>query len=287
MFGSVLKVLLAALCVISIVLSPQILALPHKKTLKMILLSDTDNSVYTQSTLALDTLKLIEQYANPRLDINHVIATHDRSWQLLKTIPNACLLNFIKTPQRQKKADFGKYPLTFYPPVRFITRVNHQFSSPFSFEQLTEQHYRRISVVKGRFYTPLLDQKIIDYRRFLLNRGTTNATHKLVAMLAKNRIDGFIEYPREVQDYMTSKQLTFAVTALPIDGVDQPVTGYIACAKTSQGSAILAAIEHAYLDQAMRSQFISAHRQYFGEIEAKLLTPLIKSTLSSIKPSLP
>jgi len=250
------------------------------QVIEMVLLSDTDNSVYSEGTLALDTLNLIESYALPKLKIHHRVATHHRSWQLIKKIPNACLLNFIKTEERVKKVIFSKYPLTYYPPVRFITQEEHSFSSPFSFEQLNEKHFRRVGIVKGRLYTPLLDRKISSYRKFLLNSSTVNATHKQISMLEKGRIDGFIEYPREVQDYVMSKPISISVVALPILGVDEPVTGYIACAKTVQGQAIINAIDHAYLDPNMRDRFVSLHQHYFGEVESKLLTPLIQSLLT-------
>lgn len=249
-------------------------------SLAMLLLSDTDNSVYSEGTLVLDVLGLIKQNASSNLEVTHVIATHHRSWQLLKKIPNACILNIIKTPERMKNAIYSKYPFTFYPPVRLITTAEHSFSTPFAFAQLGPQYFQRIGVVKGRVYTPFLDQEIHTYRQFLFQRGTINATHKLLTMLRKSRVDGFIEYASEVEDFIATKQWDFPIAALPIKGVNQPVTGYIGCAKTDEGQALIDAVDSAYLTPLMHDKFIGLHQYYFGDVEAKLLSPLIKSALN-------
>jgi uncharacterized protein (TIGR02285 family) len=216
----------------------------------------------------------IEQQLLGQITFNRISSTHQRAWTDLKVNNNSCILNVIKTPDRTSKATYSHYPLSVSPPLRFFASVNSTFKNPFSFEQLTKGlHDRKIAIVEDRFYSHAHQRFQRNHPEFFYIHESIDRTERLLGMLGKGRIDGFMEYSEKIEnaEQIVSKKVTFRVLA--IEGEQHFMAGFFACSNTGNGKKIIRLIDHVMSDKAFRTWMIEQHKGYFGEQEDKYLIP--------------
>lgn len=240
----------------------------------------------SQETLNANILNALEQHADGQLHFSYQLVPQNRSWRMLEKMP-ACLINQIKTPERQAKAYFTHFPLTLYPPLRLIVAQATATSWPAEF---TPASYNLpgnnlIGLVKGRSYGEALDIAFAATPQHYFVRGGTEPAERTLDMLIARRISATVDYSRSVRVYLDEIQSPFAFKAIPIAGENSAVAGFIACSKDNQGKAMVEALDMAFAKDAMLEDYIKFHRAFFGDEEGAFLEADIRARHLSLKAS--
>lgn len=207
----------------------------------------------------------------------HVSLT--KALSLLSQISNACVLNVIKTPERQKLAVYSQRPLTVYPPIRLITLAekNIDLPDPFDLYRLSDKYPLVVGVVATRSYGGKIDSFINSHKEILYQRPYTASIKRFVDMLESGRIDGLLEFTRSVEEYISnSNRLDLKLKVTSLTQANKVVFGYLACAKTDEGKQIITAVNQAYESATLKQRIINAHIEFFGAKEERLLRPILE-----------
>ncbi|WP_372870240.1 hypothetical protein [Shewanella sp.] len=231
----------------------------------------------TQETLNSNVLNALEMHADGDIHFLYQLVPLNRSWLMLEKSPS-CLINQIKTPEREAKAYFSRFPMNLYPPLRLIVPDAKTVSWPDEFTpaEFNLAGQNMIGLVKGRSYGSELDGIFAKTPQYYYIRGGTEPAERIIDMLIAKRITATIDYSRSVRSYLNDTDGLFEFKAIPIAGQTVPVAGYIACSKDNQGKAMIKAIDSVFAEDAMLQDYLQFHREYFGEQEASLLEPFIR-----------
>ncbi|WP_028774374.1 transporter substrate-binding domain-containing protein [Shewanella waksmanii] len=223
---------------------------------------------------------LIRQSTSQPLAVEQLQVSMSRSWKELPKQQNACIMNALKSDERQQIAHFSRYPLSVYPPIRLFHRADSQmtFDKPFDFDVLSDRPEITLGTVKGRSYGSLLNQKLAEHQLNVYQRSSIESSTKLIEMLMANRVDAILDYSLSIDHFFQVMQTENPLVALPIVDASEPMFGYIACSKTPAGKQLIAAIDASMSQEAVQQQYIDLHRQFFGETEYQLL----QSTLAQL-----
>ena len=250
-----------------------------EKPVKATLVSDFSKESLGGSSFELDILEWVSDSGPLEVEFTRKHVSLTRALSLLSEITNACVLNVIKTEDRQEVAVYSKRPLTVYPPIRLITLAKHniELPDPFDLYRLTDKHPWVVGVVATRRYGIKIDSFISRHRDILYQRPYTSSVKRFVDMLESGRIDGILEFTRSVEEYINisgRKDLKLRVTSLM--QANKVVFGYLACAKTAEGRKIIEAVDTAYNSEPLKKRIIDAHIDFFGPKEKRLLMPILK-----------
>lgn len=219
-------------------------------------------------------LNKLEQKLIGKIEFVRIAATHQRAWQDLKTTSNSCVFNALKTPRRIANANFSRYPISVSPPLRFFTSPHSTFENPFSFSQLENALHRyKIGIVEGRHYSPKINKFKRKHPEFFYVQESIDRTERLLGMLNKRRIEGFIDYSESVKkaEKIVSKKINFRM--LEIKGERQFVGGYFACSNTDEGNNIITRINDVVTTAQFKAWVVEQHKGYFGKQEDERLIP--------------
>lgn len=252
---------------------------------RVLLLADHPvDKALTQETLTANMLDSLERHSSGELVFAPQIVPQNRSWMMLDQ-NTACLLNQIKTPEREAKAIYTGFPMTLYPPLRLIVPASQIANLPKEFDPgaFNLAQGDLIGLVKGRSYGANLDKMFAQGGDHYFIRGGTEPAERLVDMLAAKRIQGLIDYSRSVHIYLDEIQSPFAFSAIPVLNEETPVAGYIACSRTPLGQTIVDTLNAIYASDAMLEDFLKFHRAFFGNEETALLEPEIRAYHDALK----
>lgn len=246
---------------------------------KATLVSDFSKESLGGSSFELDILDWVSEQSSVEVEFTRKHVSLSKALSLLSEIPNACVLNVIKTEDRQKVAIYSQRPLTVYPPIRLITlaKRNIELPDPFDLYRLADRHPWVVGVVATRRYGNKIDGFISRHKDVLYQRPYTASIKRFVDMLESGRIDGILEFTRSVDEYITNsgrKDLKLKVTSLM--QANKVVFGYLACAKTSEGRKIIETVNNAYDSSSLKKRIINAHIDFFGPKEKRLLMPILE-----------
>jgi len=258
--------------IITLIIAPVSQAIPVKP-IEMILISNSNLLESEDKSIALKVLEALQKNSESPITIKYVVATHARAYQMVKKQLNYCMFNLIKTPERERFLLFSQQPISIYPPIRLITLPDSSLSNPFSFKQMNDAENFKIGIATGRSYGLIIDEILGRNKSHLYFNNQHNSTQSLMGMLAKKRIAGFLEYTSTMKDAYKGAESNQGVKfkALAIEGNTKPAMGYLACSPSKAGKEIIDAIDKAFKLPNINDQYISLHRQYFGDQEAKLL----------------
>ncbi|WP_394200313.1 hypothetical protein [Shewanella waksmanii] len=271
--------------ILLLLILPQLNAAEQKPIPMVILLEagEFDNIDEQTPHLLSNVWQTIREYTPTPLQPKQLQVSMSRSWKELPKQQNACIMNALKSDDREQVAYFSRYPLSVYPPIRLFHRRDTQisFSRPFDFAQLEQHPEITLGVVKGRSYGADLDKQLAAHQLNVYQRSSIESSTKLIEMLLANRVDAILDYSLSIDHYFNVLQLENPLVAEPIADVTQPMFGYIACSKTAQGKAIIDNIDASLTVEHVQQQYIDYHRQFFGEMEFALLQPLLEQLFQS------
>lgn len=210
--------------------------------LKATLISDFSIDFTGDSRFDVDILDWVNQHTSNKILFERKNVSLNKAMALLTSIDNACLPNVMKTPKREKVAIYANYPLTVYPPVRLITlaKANHQLSEVFDLKSLETPQPLIIGVSHSRRYGEKIDLFIDQHPNLFYRRHYSASVKRYLQMLQSGRVDGMIEYTRLVQNFIELDNLQLPKLKItPILQSSRVNAGYVACAKTAQGQAII------------------------------------------------
>ena len=251
----------------------------EEQRVKATLVSDFSEQSIGGGSFELDILSWVSEMGPTKIDFTRQHVSLNKAITLLSVIPNACVLNVIKTPEREKIGIYGTHPLTVYPPIRLITlaKRNIQLPEPFDLYRLSDLHPWVVGIVKSRHYGRRVDDFIGRHGNILYQRPYSSSIKRFMDMLESGRIDGILEFTRSVEEYLqTSKSPDIQLKVTSLIQANDVVFGYLACAKTPQGQKVIAAVDAAYQSKALKRRIINIHLNYFGEKEKPLLSPVLE-----------
>lgn len=247
--------------------------------MKAILVSDFSGESLGGNSFELDILDNVAKKGSAEVVFTRKHVSLSKALLLLSVTPNACVLNVIKTEERQKIAIYSERPLTVYPPIRLITlaKPSIELSDPFDLYRLADKQPWVVGVVATRRYGSKIDSFISRHKEILYQRPYTSSVARFIDMLESGRIDGILEFTRSVEEHIdvtNRKDLKLKVTALV--QAKNVMFGYLACAKTDEGRQIIEAVNKAYDSQPLKKRIIDAHINFFGAKEKRLLMPILE-----------
>ena len=230
------------------------------------------------SSTAEDTVGLLMR-ALPEYNLTMQFAQKPRMDRLLRKLPNVCVANRIKTPQRLKEQLFS-LPINIYLnlhlyfkkydgfqtlPAKILDKNNHLISLDKLF---IANHKHLLGVDKARSFGFHLDKQIekIDPHNLVVRSGG-KSSHSLIHMLFKNRIDYLIDYPSEIKEALANFPEELNLGSVEIAASPDYIVGYVSCSKSELGIKIINDINMALIKIYKTKEFYQAHARYITKID--------------------
>ena len=227
-------------------------------------------------------LNKLESSLKKKLQFHRVASTHSRGWRHVAQDSNSCVFNSLKNTQRLERAIFSRYPISVSPALRFVTSKRSIFEAPFSFEQLDHQiHQKAVGLVDKRFYSSSINQFKLNNPDFFYIHKSVDRTERLLGMLTKGRIMGFIDFGESVNQAMLSMGHQMDIRMLEIANEQEFMEGFFACSKTPEGRKIIDLLNHEMKKKSFQQWAIGLHRQYFKQFETQLTNYLKADVFTS------
>lgn len=200
-------------------------------------------------------------------------ANFERQFKLLETVPDACSGKKIYTVQRANHLYYSDLPQLFSVGLRLYVREDAallpalqaiSFQGEISLLELSETLPKlMMGAVAGRSYTAELDmllQQFAQRSRLWLRHADDMATG-MTLMLALNRVDAVIEYPTIMADLTQVKP--FKLRSFAIKETPAFTNGFIVCAATVQGQALISRFNQAIALASKKRSYLEAHLKWF------------------------
>lgn len=223
-------------------------------------------------------LQLLQQQAQPQLQIHPLQLSHARAWELLQQHQNYCALSKIKTAERERFLYFADKPTTIYPPLQLLSR-QHYGDPPLDLAALVSQQNIRIGVIASRHYHPLISELLREYPDKFFQLSSDDAAVSLVTMLQKKRLDAVIEFAAIARE-------TSQISGLPVDFQayalqDMPVVeGYLVCPKKPVGKRLIGLFNQLMAQSSYQQQVLAAHRAFFTADDYQLIETRLAETFT-------
>ncbi|AIY67446.1 hypothetical protein [Pseudoalteromonas piratica] len=164
-------------------------------------------------------------------------ASRLREWRELTSQPDVCLYNKVKTPERERFAEFTAKPIVAFPPNRFVVHKTTALPNSVSLAQILKENSLRIGAVSGRAYGKHIDALFKAHNKQLMWISGKDAAKRLRLMFAKEKFDAVIEYNATFisEPEIDLNKLSFH----KLDEGGHVVFGYIACANSELGKAVI------------------------------------------------
>ncbi|MBT1444377.1 transporter substrate-binding domain-containing protein [Shewanella sp. JM162201] len=225
----------------------------------------------TSQTLNGNVLHALERHSGGQFEFKPQVMPQSRAWKYIEE-NDACIFNQIKTPERESKASFTKFPVTLYPPIRLIiSDGDRRWPTVFDPQAFNLPPNVQIGTVAGHSYGTRLDAAIAAHPQQFFRRTGTESSFRLNDMLVAGRIDAVLNYAVAVQVYLDEHHPGFKFNALPIKGAEQGVEGFIVCSATDAGRDMAALINGVFAQKAMQADFVRFHQQIYQGSEQSWL----------------
>ncbi len=215
------------------------------------------------------SLMLLQSLPDYRIEL--ATASLPRIKMLLFKKEELCILNRIKTPEREEYSVFSQ-PVNLYPGLKLyyldsklkfppgLTKNNINFMTlPKLFEFFPD---KILGLSLGRSYGKNVDKQIahLSEKNVFIRIGQ-NGIDSLKQMLIKKRVDFIIEYPADMKIELNGESLGFSELA----NNNAYILGYIACSKTEKGHQMVKDINQALSSLYALEAFYHAHTLYIEE----------------------
>lgn len=215
-------------------------------------------------------LQFLQRQAVSQLEIRNRKLSNLRIWEELKHQSNYCVLNKIKTPERESFLHYAQLPTSIYPPIQLISTTPIQQTSIDLAALLRKKPDLKVGVVTGRSYGPEIDPLIKLYPQQFFQQNGDDAAERLTLMLTKGRINAVIEFAAIVRASLKHQNPAPALYMQQLIG--QPlIRGFIACNKSEQGAEIIRTVNNIMQTQEFRNTLVQYHRDYFSAADFSLI----------------
>lgn len=215
-------------------------------------------------------LEAIKEIQN-EINIQFVPASRLREWKQLSMLPDVCLYNKLKTPEREANALFTRYPIMAFPANRLIVFNMPTLPDSLSLEKAINDYDLTIGVTSGRSYSADIDTFIKNNEKhFFKLEGATNAS-RLGQMLFQNKIDAIIEYRDVFINRYQRAARTDKIRYLTIEPDQAAVFGYIACSPSPQGRQAIALFDRALQSERVKTLISKRLSELFPAPEQKVI----------------
>lgn len=219
--------------------------------------------------------QIIQYFSKNIANVEH----HPVDMSLKRMLKNAqsgvaiCHVALLKTPERETFIDYSQPVMKSYPNGIITTAhgldrlgLSPDTIRPVELEKLIHKNIT-ISVHDGRSYSPFIDQIIKQERKkkrsiFRVKTGLKEHDH-LVRMMAKNRLDGLIARPEEVQFINIDQKLDQTLYFVEIIDGSSTDNSHVGCSKGEWNKALLKEINSLIKDDAEFIDIIDeAHKEW-------------------------
>lgn len=197
---------------------------------------------------------LLKDYFN----FKPVIVSSSREWQLLSKRDNICLIDRIKTPERESLGIFSSYPNYLNTPYHILTSNAFSQSKPIDLLSITNKHPNfKIGIVKGYYYGNELDtilKQLPAKNKFVLS-GSYSTQDRLIKMLQLGRIDGLLIYNYEIDGILNeANKKQFKLNK--INGASEVIYSYLVCSKSTLGINVVSTFNKLLKQQKYRTLYL-------------------------------
>lgn len=265
--------MLALLFYSALLLFPVVgLAAPERMWL---LLNNTSDARDGRSDVDMQIAALLQQLAQPQLNIELLPMGDARSWKLLREQGNYCALSKVRTTERESFLLFSQRPTSVYPPIQLISQQRLTADPVDLLQLLRLRPHIKIGMVQGRSYGEQLDALITQHPNNFYQRSGEYAVETLLMMLSKQRLDAIIEFAAITRNHQA--QIPHIGNFVAHQLLHQPVMmGYLVCPQSAEGKKLISLIDAKMQLPQYRHQVLELHRHSFSPedfllIEADLL----------------
>lgn len=249
---------------------------------RIFLLSDDENDRHQllslqPVSLATDTLNLVLNQLTDEFDFDVQSAPISRIDSLLDRYANACVVNRVKTPERQAHYLFS-LPIHMFPNHRlyydasWVTidakQLNEQ-GELLSLQTLfTAKSERKLLLVKDKSYGDYLDSQLA-----LLNKNNTQYRSggdyysALLAMLERHRSEYALMFPATFFEQTRQKVQNEQLRSVAIAGNPTYILGHIACKQSDVATTFIAKVNHVLKQLYNDERLYKAHIRYLSEAD--------------------
>ncbi|CAH9062068.1 hypothetical protein PSECIP111951_02617 [Pseudoalteromonas holothuriae] len=236
------------------------------------LASDYDTSIsYGPTDVAMTLLIKVQNKLDGKLIFNHIAASRIREWRELDSHPSTCLYNKAKTPQRERQAIYGKYPLMAFPANRLIINGGLSLPQTISIEDVISKYGLQLGIAKGRSYGEGVDNILAQKKHHIFSNEGANSSIRLRKMLLQGKVDAIIEYAPVFQNEYPSESQSGEITFHKIAGAKEVTFGYIVCADSEIGHQAIKLFDDAMRDPKLQSDIVKSHEGLFFEQESAII----------------
>ncbi|KTF16589.1 transporter substrate-binding domain-containing protein [Pseudoalteromonas sp. H105] len=249
---------------------------------RVLLLSDDENDrqqllSLQPVSLATDTLNLVLNQLTDEFDFDVQSAPISRIEPLLNRHTNACVVNRVKTPERQAHYLFS-LPIHMFPNHRLYydaswVKINakqlNEQGKLLSLQTLfTAKSDHKLLLVKDKSYGDYLDSQLA-----LLNKNNTQYRSggdyyaALVAMLERHRSEYALMFPATFFEQTRQKVQNEQLRSVAIAGNPTYILGHIACKQSDITTTFIAKVNHVLKQLYNDERLYQAHIRYLSEAD--------------------
>ena len=218
--------------------------------------SDANVTVDLATRLFITALKQLPEQSSYLLENSSL----KREWVELKNNDNICLYNKGKSPERERLAYFGRYPLIAFPPNRLIAREDIVIPESLSLHAAIFEYDLKVGVAGGRSYGVALDKVIRRYTdKITVLEGRESET-RLREMLTSGRVDAIIEYSVVIDSWISEFPEFASLSYHELTDISEFAFGYVACSKTQHGAIAVEALDRIMRQETFFDAVLSGHR---------------------------
>ena len=245
-----------------------------------------DNKPYSTSV---DTVQMLVDELGYTAPVLHVPLV--RSFAYMRQGKNVCVLNKIKSPEREQKHLYS-LPLSFFQTQRFYQLA----SLPPPGDELLNEAGHLLSISKAMkaypdsyivlpdeySYGARVDEDLAHVDQKQILRVANNVYYsKFMEMFADGKSDFALIFPATIYRNFGDK-LPVAVRSYSIAGNTSHVSGHVICPDTLQGAEHIARINAAIKRIYLKAEFITAHTRYLPAQDRQNLQAFIKQTIQTL-----
>ncbi|WP_448211506.1 hypothetical protein [Colwellia sp. MEBiC06753] len=223
------------------------------------------------------------------IQFSQVHAGVARSLKALESEANVCIRNVVKNPERESVLYFS-YPQTIFLGLKAYfspgayKRLAIDDGKPIDIGNFVTKHNLILGVDRDRSYGEFIDNEIaaIPAKNKFVKSGKENES-QMAKMLLTNRIDVWLEYQSVMSFNHNQYAQNLPLHALPLIGVDQYITGHLACKKSPASLLLIKQINHRLIELYSDPRFYQAHVQFIASDLTTVFDQAFKHALEPLK----
>lgn len=217
---------------------------------------------------------------------NHRIELHNRQriWAAMEQGRNLCYAAALPSPEREKVAYL--YPVTATPPLALATTAT---TRQIYLKGLAVLPWSKIStslpigggLESGRNYGKDVEQSLTE-NAIYMERYTVATTGELLKPLAAGRVSYILEYPMVVSYANLNELAQHPVSYIPIEGLREWQTVYLACTRNAWGHGVMLDLSAAIRAAAASPQFRAVTKNWLDKDYYERSAPQIQEVFDRI-----